>query len=116
MIKLVENKEESNSKMKDSQYFYEFQKDNNTLGWATINKDDENKLYIFIDENFRGNGYGKLLFSEMMKELRNKDYKQFKVIFNKENIPMLKIVEDNNGLQIGADTKLFKFEIPIKIS
>ncbi len=92
---------------------YKFVKDGKNIGLAVINKDENDKVFIFIKKELRGNGYGKKLFSELKKELVKRDYKDIKVKFDKENIQILKIIEDNGGLHLSTDKDTVKYLVPI---
>ena len=92
---------------------YKLVKDNQGIGYGTINKDKENQLFIYIDKQQRGKGYGKILFSKMLEETKNKGYQEVNIAFQKENIPMLKIADDNGGIQTSSDGDTFKYVISI---
>ena len=93
---------------------YKLVKGDQTIGFGTINKNKENALFIFIREQERGNGYGKILFSKMLEETKNQGYKEAKIEFRKQNTPMLKIATENGGLHISTDGDTVKYLIPIK--
>lgn len=115
MIKLVRVEDiEPNVQIGNYDYCYKLVKDNQGIGYGTINKDKENQLFIFIDKQQRGNGYGKILFSKMLDETKNIGYQEVKITFGKENTPMLKIAEDNGGRQISSDDDSIKYVITIK--
>ena len=97
----------------DYETLYRLVKDEKTIGFGTINKDKENGIYIYIEENLRGNGYGKLLFSKVIEEVKKNGLKEIKVTFNKENIQVLKIVKANNGLHVSTNNEKVKYLIPI---
>ena len=116
MINFVKANEEMPINLPIEEYdsCYKLVKDNETIGFGTINKNKENALFIFIQEEQRGNGYGKLLFSKMLEETKNIGYDQAKISFNRGNMPMLKIATDNGGLHISSDGDTVKYVIPIK--
>ena len=100
-------------KIVDYKSLFKLTKDNKTIGYGTINKDEKNLIYIFIEENLRGNGYGKILFSKMLEEIKKEGHKDIIVQFKINNIPMLKIVENNGGLNLSTEEGIFKYLIPI---
>ena len=112
MINLVKENEKSLQPEKYD-YCYKLVEDNRALGYGTINKDKENALFIFINKEERGNGYGKILFSKMLNETKNMGFNEVKITFGKENTPMLKIAEDNGGRKISSDEDTVKYVIPI---
>lgn len=113
MIKLIREGEEILHPEK-YEYCYKLVKDNQPLGFGTINKDKENALFIFINKEQRGNGYGKILFSKMLEETKNIGYDEVKITFSKENTPMLKIANDNDGKQISSDEDSIKYVFSLK--
>lgn len=108
MINLIKESEELIHPEK-YEYCYKLVKDNMPLGFGTINKDKENAIFIFINKEQRGNGYGKILFSKMLEETKNIGYDEVKIKFSKENIPMTKIANENGGKQISADEDSLKY-------
>ena len=116
MINLIKvNKGDGpNLQIGEYDFCYKLVKDNEGIGYGTINKDQENQLFIFIDKQQRGNGYGKILFSKMLEETKNQGYNQVKILFEKENIPMQKIANDNGAQQISEDKNNVKYIISIK--
>jgi len=115
MINLIKVEDiKPNLQIGDYDYCYKLVKDNQGIGYGTINKDTDNKLFIYIDKQERGNGYGKILFSKMLDETKNIGYQEVKITFDKENVPMQKIAEDNGGRQISSDGDSIKYVITIK--
>jgi len=98
----------------DYEHIYKLVKDDKTIGYGTINKDKENMVFIFIEENSRGYGYGKMLFMKILEELKNKGFKEIKVVFKKENMQMLKIVTGVGGLHLSSLGENVKYVVPIK--
>lgn len=97
----------------DYELIYKLVMDNRVIGYGTINKDKENIIYIFIENELRGNGYGKYLFSKMLQEVKNIGYKEAKVVFKTKNIQMLKIVKNEGGLHLSTNEGNEKYLIPI---
>lgn len=116
MINLVKVNEglKPNIQLEEYHYCYKLVKDEETIGFGTINKNKENLLFVFISEENRGNGYGKILFEKMLQETKNIGHKEARVTFNKGNIPMLKIVSDNGGVHLSSNEELVKYVIPLK--
>ena len=81
---------------------YKLVKDNQSLGFGTINKEQ------------RGNGYGKILFSKMLEETKKMGYDKVKITFSRKNEPMLKIATDNGGQQTSFDEDSVKYVFPLK--
>ena len=115
MIELikVDKKIEKIQEIVDYELIYKLVKDDKIIGYGTINKDEGNKIYIFIENELRENGYGKALFSKMIEEVRKIGYKDVKVAFKKENIQMLKIVKNAGGIHLSTNNGEDKYLIPI---
>lgn len=86
---------------------------NNTLGLATINSDEDNMVYIYVDENERNKGYGKKLFGLVLNELQKEKRVDAKVKFETSNIKMLRIVHQYNGVHLATENKENLYLIPI---
>ncbi len=85
----------------------------NTLGLATINCDEDNMVYIYVDENQRNKGYGKKLFGLVLNELLREKRIDAKVKFETSNIKMLRIVHEYNGVHLATENKENLYVIPI---
>ena len=116
MVKLIEDnsKNELKTKFPNANKYYKFEDNNQNVGMAVINNDEQNKFYIYINENCRGKGYGKLLFTEIIKELNNQKYNEVKVNCSSNNFQMRKILDDNGAKKIGQMERNFKYLVPIK--
>ena len=98
----------------DYEYIYKLVKDDKIIGYGAINKDRQNLIYIYIEEGFRENGYGKLLFSKMIEEAKRLGYKEVKVRFRYNNIQILRIVEAVGGLHLSSNENIVNYLIPLK--
>jgi len=96
--------------------FYLLRLDEKTIGRSKIFTAEQtnNRLEIFILSEYRGNGYGKYLFGEMLKEIKKDGYKEINVQINRENIIARKIIEDFGGLKIAQNKEITTFVVPIK--
>ena len=109
----TENKIDLISQIVEYKFLYKLVKDDKVIGYGTINNDKENIIYIYIEEQLRGNGYGKILFSKMIEEIKKIGYKEVKIKFAKENIQMLKIVKNNEGLHLSSNEDGVTYLIPL---
>lgn len=103
-----------NIPIRDYECCYKLMREEKTIGFGTINQNEENKLYIFVEEKERGNGYGDLLFSKILEETKNKGYNEVQISFNRNNMPMLKIASHSGGVHISSDGDTVRYVIPIK--
>lgn len=113
MIKLIKEAE-GNHQPEKYECCYKLMKGNQPLGYGTINKDKENTVFIFINKDQRGNGYGEILFSKMLDETKKIGFNEVKITFSKENAPMLKIATNNGGKQISSDEDSIKYSFSLK--
>lgn len=113
MIKLEKVKGKTKLDREYETYF-KLIKDNKEIGYGTINKDKEDAFYIFINEEHRGNGYGKILFSKILEESKNMGWSESKITFERENIPMTKIAVDNGATLFSSDGAMVKYKIKLK--
>ena len=110
----IDNKIDKITEIVDYKYMYKLNKDNKTIGYGTINNDEENGIFIYIEKESRGNGYGRELFLKILEEMKKEGYKEVKIIFNRENIQMLKIVTKEGGLHISSMDENVQYVVPIK--
>ena len=113
MIKLIKEGDEILHPEK-YEYCYKLVEDNQPIGFGAINKNKENALFIFINKEHRGKGYGKILFSKILAETKNIGYNDVKITFSKENTAMQKIAEDSGGKQISEDEDSIKYMFSLK--
>ena len=50
----------------------------------------------------------------MLEETKNQGYKEVKISFEKENVPMLKIANENGGKETSKEGDTLKYVITIK--
>ena len=116
MIELINGEDTFEKALPNVNYdkCFKLVKDGRPLGVGTINNDKENQIYIYIKQELRGNGYGKVLFSKMMEQAKKEGYQEVKVTFPKNNIQMIKIVNDNGALHLSTNKNKVKYVIPLK--
>lgn len=105
---------EGSSKPEKYDCCYKLMKGDQPLGFGTINKDKENALFIFINKEQRGNGYGKELFLKMLEETKKMGCNKVKIKFSKENIPMIKIAEGSKGKKVSEDQENIKYVFSLR--
>ena len=85
---------------------YKYLKDDTIIGNAIITNDEDNKVNIYIEESYRGNGYGKVLFKEILSII-NKD------ITVKTNNPIMKsIIAYYNGIELSTNKGVTTYRVP----
>ena len=98
--------------IKDFEIFYELKDDNKTIGFSAFRKNNENPIYIFIKNEYRGNGHGKFLFSQMFEKLKDLDFDEFIFTFDKKNIPLLRILEYFSAMHVNTKKNNCTYMIP----
>ena len=87
---------------------YELIKDDLKVGYCIINKDPKDQIKLFIDENYRSNGYGKLFFKKVL-DMFNED-----VFVKTDNRHMMNIIEKYNGIELSRKKGINYYVIPKK--
>lgn len=91
---------------------YILKKDEKTLGYSKIEILENNiDLFIFITEEERGNGYGKLLFKELLKIIKEKNINNFEISVPHNNLPLVRIIDSNKGIEVSRKEKVAKYII-----
>ncbi|MFA5603282.1 MAG: GNAT family N-acetyltransferase [Bacilli bacterium] len=88
-------------------------KDSNVIGFGKINKHDCSKTYIFIETEYRGNGFGKLLFKKILEEYKNIGFSDISINFSNDNIIVKKIVTGAKGIPISVINNNVTYVIPL---
>lgn len=79
-----------------------------TIGYSRINDLEEDNIFVYILEEYRGNGYGKELFKLSFEKIEKNE-----IFLNvsKQNIQMRKIIENNQNIKIINEPKYIKYVI-----
>ena len=79
-----------------------------TIGYSRINDLEEDNIFVYIIEEFRGNGHGKELFKLSFEKLPKDE-----IILNvsKQNIQMQKIIENYQNIKIINEPKYIKYAL-----
>lgn len=82
--------------------------DEKIIGYSRINNAEEDDVFIYIKEEYRGNGYGKELFRLTIDETEKEEF-----VFNvsKQNIQMIKIINSYKNKEILNNPKYIKYGI-----
>lgn len=93
---------------------YALTKEKEIIGYGIKTKDCKNKLQIIIKEEYRSNGYGKLLFGKMLEELKKENYNEIKLTFNRDNYRIKNIIIYYGGIQLHTNEKEETYILSIK--
>lgn len=82
--------------------------DEKIIGYSRINNAEEDDIFIYIKEEYRGNGYGKELFKLSFEKMQKNE-----IILNvsKQNIQMIKIINSYKNKEILNNPKYIKYGI-----
>lgn len=85
------------------------------IGIGTINNNiDKNKISIMVDKKYRGNGYGKILFEEALKEYIKQygiDSLTFEV--SNHNTRFINILLQCGSIQIDNTNGMIEYVLPL---
>lgn len=92
---------------KDNSNKYLFKAGNKELGYAYIfHNKSINNVYFFINPQFRSNGYGFLLFKNVIKELKNTtNYSHINLDIEQSNPHANNIIGKCGGLILSKDSQ-----------
>ncbi len=79
--------------------------DNKTVGYGQIFKDyiNNNTIFIFIEKEYRGQGYGKKLFFKLLDEYKKLNHNEIKLCIENNDLIMNHLINDCNGLVLSND-------------
>lgn len=76
--------------------------DGKIVGYARLENIENNPIEIYVLQQYRGNGYGTVLYKNILAELKKSNLKDFKTSIDKENYIMTRILEKNGALKIST--------------
>jgi len=94
-INLIKRKDFDLDINEDIEEIYLCSNNNENIGYGYFLN---NSIYIYINPEYRGNGYGKELFNNLLSKTNQE--LNFKV--ETTNIPMIKILVDNNAILVST--------------
>jgi GNAT superfamily N-acetyltransferase len=59
---------ETENRLKEDWLFYVVEKDNKYVGWSWVDQHNQKLTQLWVDKNYRGNGYGKQLMYARLNE------------------------------------------------
>lgn len=107
-----EEKRNYNFDLNDNCYAYK--NDNLIIGYARINVVEPYQVYIFINEDIRGNGYGTKLFKEVLTVLKMNSIFQIEAETSMGNIAMIRILEHYGGQELTRYDGMVHYIVPIR--
>ena len=115
MFKLVKDadllKNEIYNEYELTYYFYY---NDQIIGTGALRKDDTNMMLFYIKPNYRGNGYGTILFNNLAETARELySIEEMNLMINKDNIRAIRIIKHKKNIIIGEDSKFVNYKIKI---
>ncbi len=92
---------------------YLLKKDGITIGCGYVFNREINPIEIYIDEKHQSNGYGKLLFNNLIKVLKKEKTPGAIFVLPQTNYKMINIVSKAGGVQISQDNNNVKLIIKL---
>ena len=90
---------------------YILRNDEIIIGYGKINTDVNNKVEIFILPEYRGNGYGKQLFDNLIKTINNLNC--IMITFENNNVIAKRIIESFGGKQESLTAGIVRYILPL---
>lgn len=84
--------------------------DKKNIGYGIIRNNNECKIEVYILEEYQGNGYGSFLFKELLKKIK----KDINLKIDISNVIIKRIIENNNGIELGRDGQFIYYIIKNK--
>lgn len=97
-------------KLSKKDQLYECHLNNTKIGYAIIRKNTNDKLFLILVEKYRNKGYG----SDIFKLLLSKVNETIICSVPFDNIKMQRIIQKNNGIEIGRNGKEISYIIEHK--
>lgn len=88
-------------------------KDSDLIGCGKVNKNDNSKVCLYIEEKHRGNGYGKTLFNKLLEEYKKLGFEKISICCANDDIVIKKIVTDARGVAISNVQGNVTYVIPL---
>lgn len=94
---------------------YIFKDGEKEIGIGYFIENEINPIYIFINEEYRSNGYGKRLFLQMIKVAKDHGLKVLMFEIKNENYRIINIIASFGALNIGTSNGIQKWVLPISL-
>ena len=88
---------------------------NQEIGFGYLIETEINPIEIFINEDQRSNGYGKLLFAKLLQICKEKGLKVLFFELKNEDYRMIIIITSLGARHIGTNYGINKFVLPVNL-
>jgi len=106
--------EKQSLKFNLSDNLFSLKLDSKIIGYGKVTDNYNNRIEIYIEQDYRGNGYGKILFEKMIDVIKNLNLNDVHITSPKQNIQMKKIITDFGGKQVSIDDEIVQYILPLK--
>lgn len=96
---------------KENSVKYALMVNGKNVGSGYIFSRETNPIEIYIEENFRSNGYGKYLFNSLVKILKDRGVKGAIFESNKDNLRFINIIKQAGAKEISRQMPKVRFVI-----
>ena len=90
---------------------YDILLDNKKIGYTNLLSNPFNMIEIFIDKEYRGNGYGSNSFKLLLEDLKKDNINNLIITIQVDNIPMMRIINHYKSIIKNKNDKLITYEI-----
>lgn len=88
---------------KENSVKYKLVSEDKELGYGYIFDRETNPIEVFVEKEYRSNGYGKLLFNSLLKILKSKGLKGTIFVIDVENFSMLNIIKQAGAVELSRN-------------
>ena len=113
MIVLKDNNSISDNINNKYDYYYEIFSDNTPIGYGAIAKSNNDMLYMYLYEEYRGNNYGIKVFDCMVEKIKELGLEKLFIVIDNNNLPMKRIIahKQNKVVLSGPTFKCYEISI-----
>ena len=90
---------------------YDILLDNKKIGYINLISNSFNMIEIFIEEDYRGNGYGSDSFKLLLDDLKKYNINNITITIQVDNIPMMRIINHYKCIIENKNNEFMTYEI-----
>lgn len=91
--------------LKNNDGVYEYVVDNKVVGYGIFRNNDYDMIQIYINKEYENNHYGSELFKNMLGLFEQNVY----ISVKEDNIKMIRIIDNNNCVEIGKNNGIITY-------
>ena len=109
---IIENEIKEQLNLKKDSILIFVKKELNIIGFGKINFDNKD-LSLYINQNYRDNGYGKELLFQLLKEAKIQNYENVYMKCLNNDYIMQKLIMETKGVHISTNYSEEQYIIPL---